>query len=128
MKLQTKKATYNIMVDGAVINVQPLTASEASALRREFVVIEQGMERVDGNGLTRETFCRIVTGWQEEKMLNSENQPMPCTRANKELVFEHNASFVTEVLRTTSREQDLARRRADENLPAGAAGISPPAE
>jgi hypothetical protein len=115
--------TMEITVQGGTYQVRPLTATQLSQLRARHTKIHKGAEQINGAGLTREMFERVVLSWPED-VTDMRGNPLECTSANKRLVAEHDPGFVADVLAEIEREAEARRSGELGNLPPGPRGPS----
>jgi len=95
MRLKTRKDTFVIEINDSRTTILPLTSTQSNALRSKHTRFKRGMEKVDSIGVAREMFIRIVQSW--EGMEDEAGEPLPCTDANKNLVYENDDDYVLKI-------------------------------
>jgi hypothetical protein len=127
VRTTTDDLTMEINIQGGTYQVRPLTASQLGQLRARHSKIRKGAEQINGAGLQKEMFERVVLGWPETgetAVTDMRGNPLECTIANKRLVAEHDPGFVAELLEEIERETEARRNGELGNLPPGPHGPS----
>jgi hypothetical protein len=100
MKLRTKRAVIKIQIGDAEITAEQLTPKEVNELREEQTKWKgRGSDRraiLDQYELGYQMFNRMVKNWSG--VTDEDGADLPCTPANKRLVYEYDDAFASEVL------------------------------
>lgn len=100
MRLRTKKAIVKIEIEDVVVEAEQLTPKEIEGIRDRHTTYKgRGKDRRAVSNeyeITFEMFSRLVKNWTGAT--NESGDELSCTTENKRKVFEHDQSFVADVM------------------------------
>jgi hypothetical protein len=100
MKLRTKRAIVEIEVHGVKVTAEQVTPKEANEIHSECTTWKGkgGATRptTDTDEAAFQIFSRMVKDWEGAE--DADGSPLPCTPANKRLVYTYDNEFAAEVM------------------------------